>query len=162
MIMALVAGTNGPTMQSKAMQAALSAAPRPAGFKAQSGEVKAALQIRCQPAAAASEVASLRKRPAGIAEAPPSKKAKGPGPAGRPPITAMRVVSARNPARSYIRGLLDNSGKLRLVTEVTEKHCSGLDRTHRQVIDHIVQCIERDRLDKAGAVALRDTLIGRG
>ena len=162
MIRALVAGTKSPTMQSKAMKDALSAIPRPAGFKAQSGEVKAALETRGQPAAAASAVASLRKRPAGIAEAPPSKKAKGPGPAGCPPITAMRVVSAKNPARSYIRGLLDDSGKLRLVTEVTEKHCSGLDRTHRQVIDHIVQCIERDRLDKAGAVALRDTLIGRG
>ena len=126
----------------QAMEQAMQAAPRPAGHKAQAAQVKAALG---QQGPSDTAVSAPRKRP----------RANTPDPTAK--ITAMKLVTARQPERTYILGMFGDTGKHRLVTEVTAKH-SG---KHRALASRIVQCIEREGLDKAGAVALRNKLIGR-
>ena len=126
----------------QAMEQAMQAAPRPAGHKAQAAQVKAALG---QQGPSDTAVSTPRKRP----------RANTPDPTAK--ITAMKLVTARQPERTYILGMFGDTGKHRLVTEVTAKH-SG---KHRALASRIVQCIEREGMDRAGAVALRNKLMGR-
>ena len=161
-----VPGPGPSTVEAAVLQAALTAAPRPAGFRAQAAQVTAALAPPTLPLATAKAKPTAKTEP----PAPPAKRHRAKSPAAAAStavpaegITHLKVTTASQPERTYIQGRVDDTGKMKLITEVTAAMChtSGYRRGHRQLCEHIVHCIERDGLDKAGATALRNEILGR-
>ena len=65
------------------------------------------------------------------------------------------VIKAQD--RTYITGVMDESGKRKLIVEISERMSSD----HRGLIAKIAAEIARRPMSKAGALALRAELLGK-